>query len=80
MRSLILATAATLALGIAGCQREPREEPAAPEGSMEQQFEEATPGQQPGEAPETQEGVIPQEDAGMQGDATAPGQLPGDLQ
>lgn len=65
MRKLILATAATVALGIAGCQRQPQEqqepagESAAPGGTMEQQPE-AAPGQQPGEAPDTQENVQPQ--------------------
>lgn len=66
MRTLILASAATLALGIAGCQRQPQQEE-APAGEsaapLEQEpMDQTAPGQQPGEAPDTQEEVIPQDD------------------
>lgn len=79
MRKLILATAATVALGITGCQRQPQEqqapagESAAPD-TMQQP--EAMPGQQPGEAPDTQEEVVPQDDtSGAQpmDDSASPG-------
>lgn len=76
MRMTILAAAATLALGLAGCQRgsqqqeQPAGESAAPGEGMQQ---EQTPGQQPGEAPDTQENVQPQGGSSGTMDQSSPG-------